>query len=736
MYRLIIVAFIFFFTGQLFAQEELTDLMYNPILIESNKKKLTSRVVLDNRTFFITDTIALPVIDDFSTHKFVSYNSSDYSLTAKTDSNYFSFKVDGQIVRDSFPYKTSQSYSHFYNFITLSPDSSLTTSKTVSYFDLPNRPSLLSRTEDAWPVTNRYTFNNNGDIVDTIKGIPDKIARLEMDTVSHFIRVNELNAIWKEERVYRNSHFSVNQPTIGVATFDGIDSTGYPYNFTNPSAYGVADNLTSKPIDLNYLPSDSIYLSFYYQPQGVSSNFPESEDSLILEFFSPVTSSWTRVWFQRGYQLGSDSAFKQVMVPIKNTNYLKSGFQFRFKNRATLSGSLDQWHLDYVYLSNNRFRHDTLPNDAAYIFPKRSLINTYESVPWKHYLPNPGIRTKADFTMTFRNLNVAKNLFYTFRIVEDPDDLNNTLFFFQDNKNINANSLSTTNPPITLSSFVFPDNAEPFADFYLVDSLRAGVDFIEENNQAIYRQRFANYYAYDDGSAEAGYTLNAAGGRLALKFTPWMTDTLTGVQIFFSRSNENAKGKPFKLTIWSEGVNEPGTILYQKATYDTVYYDKGEMNLFHQYKIDNLIISENQPFYIGFVQPTSERINIGLDRNRKANSNMFYNTTGIWYNSQFAGSWMIRPVFGSRAPIGINDQVKNSLDLDIYPNPANEFVYIKNNGSRLISVELFDIYGKLIQSYKNFQQDVLDVSQLSSGLYLIRLENEEGSATKKLIINK
>ena len=36
------------------------------------------------------------------------------------------------------------------------------------------------------------------------------------------------------------------------------------------NAYGIADHLTSVPIDLEYLPSDSIYLSFYYQNIGLS----------------------------------------------------------------------------------------------------------------------------------------------------------------------------------------------------------------------------------------------------------------------------------------------------------------------------------------------------------------------------------------------------------------------------------------------------------------------------------
>ena len=131
--------------------------------------------------------------------------------------------------------------------------------------------------------------SNNSIIVahENIKNIPKQQNKATLtlpflDDFSQHTHYPNQN-IWKDFYTYVNASFPIDPPTYGVATFDGLDSTGYPYNFTNPTAYGIADYLTSESIDLTS-PIDSVFLSFYYQPQG-NGNKPEAKDSLRLEFF-------------------------------------------------------------------------------------------------------------------------------------------------------------------------------------------------------------------------------------------------------------------------------------------------------------------------------------------------------------------------------------------------------------------------------------------------------------------
>ena len=98
-------------------------------------------------------------------------------------------------------------------------------------------------------------------------------------------------ALWKDKNVFVNKDFPYFAPNVGAATFDAIDSTGAVYADALIIPF-VADYLTSNTIRLDSVfdpitkalsPADSLYLSFYFQPQGYGDE-PELGDSLLLEF--------------------------------------------------------------------------------------------------------------------------------------------------------------------------------------------------------------------------------------------------------------------------------------------------------------------------------------------------------------------------------------------------------------------------------------------------------------------
>ena len=136
---------------------------------------------------------------------------------------------------------------------------------------------------------------------------------------------------WEDQNVFVNMGFGVNPPTLGVATFDVLDSAGMMYDRVSTFSF-TSDYLTSKPINLQGAGND-VYLSFYFQPMG-NGDYPDSADSLVLEFFSPDSASWNRVWSKEGVPGKIDIAppFKHIILPILEEEYLKKGFKFRFFN--------------------------------------------------------------------------------------------------------------------------------------------------------------------------------------------------------------------------------------------------------------------------------------------------------------------------------------------------------------------------------------------------------------------
>jgi hypothetical protein len=131
------------------------------------------------------------------------------------------------------------------------------------------------------------TVNDNSDR-DTKEQDP-----LQLPFFDDFKNINRYPdpALWKDRDVYVNKDFPYFAPNVGAATFDAIDSIGAVYEDALIIPF-IADYLTSNAIRLDSVfepitkalsPADSVYLSFYYQPQGYGDE-PEIGDSLLLEF--------------------------------------------------------------------------------------------------------------------------------------------------------------------------------------------------------------------------------------------------------------------------------------------------------------------------------------------------------------------------------------------------------------------------------------------------------------------
>ncbi|WP_298902927.1 T9SS type A sorting domain-containing protein [uncultured Psychroserpens sp.] len=68
------------------------------------------------------------------------------------------------------------------------------------------------------------------------------------------------------------------------------------------------------------------------------------------------------------------------------------------------------------------------------------------------------------------------------------------------------------------------------------------------------------------------------------------------------------------------------------------------------------------------------------------------------------------------------------LDVSLYPNPAQDEVFLRGNINALIGIEIYDINGKrMLSQIESFER--IDVSQLEAAVYLLKLESNTGSIT-------
>jgi len=566
--------------------------------------------------------------------------------------------------------------------------------------------------------------------------------------------------------VFVNRSYGRNPPTLGVATFDGLKSNGYPYKPLVNSGASNADTLTSKFIRLDSItfppvaitPADSVYFSFNYQPKGFG-HAPLNTHTLLLDFYNPTTQSWSTVLtLTRTGNSAKDSVFTRVMIPIKDANYFKKQFQFRFRNKNTACGSVNHWHIDNIYLGKDRGKTDTSSTDLAYVYQAQTLLNKYTSMPYNQYTGASQmatnsyltIRNNDRFTTNFTGfMKVSDNIGTT--VLYDTTGSDNAFPFATNGYVSNPDIIDFLNSTVStdISNFSY-NNGNPLSDsitYFVKHYMRTSAgDKIKANDTVVYEQKFHNYFSYDDGTAELAWGLQGTfGAESAVQFSMANPDTLRAIDIFFNPVSNitSISSLTFGLRVWNDGGGVPGSSLYDdngSSTRNPVFLDWGH-NVFVRYYLNYPLIMSAGTFYVGMKQDDQQILNVGFDQNTNTQNKLFYNTTGTWANSSYKGSLMIRPIFGDSlwAATGVKSVTEKTQTAFIYPNPAtNEIkVFVNNANNETINIEIMDAMGKVVLHKNNCSTSSISVSELEAGFYFTRVySNNKLISTNKLIISR
>lgn len=537
--------------------------------------------------------------------------------------------------------------------------------------------------------------------------------------------------LWLDKYVFINRTYAYSPPSIGVATFDGLNEKGYPYDFTaSESSSAGADTLTSVPLDLSFATvADSVSLTFQYQPQGLG-NSPAARDSLVVEFKAPG-GNWNNVWSKSGNTLVFKDTmdWAKVKILIVDPIYLKKGFQFRFRNYATVSGSFDHWHIDYVFLGKPTVKSFT---DYTYVYNHPSLLKKYTTMPWRQYEKTYNRDSVCVFIKnnTSSQTNIARN--YNIR---------------DENGNLLKNIIGKTNnvDPFLQKGYLidtisdlpkFPTLTKP-TSFFIETNLTITKDSISRNDTLRAEQKFGIYYAYDDGTAESAFGLKKANSSVAIKFDLAVQDTLRYVDIYFNPKLTDATKTTFHLKVWNDTNGQPGAELVSSQAF-TPGYTKTGLNNILRYPFDEPLILPPGNFYVGFFQEGNVPNNVGLDMNTNNQFNTFYKS-GLddWNTMPYPGSAIIHPVFGrdTTTVVGIENLESDNNFVNIYPNPATSYLTVqsKSAGSHQLTYTIVDLFGREIENKKITTPSSVDVSELKNGIYFIRFQENESNATLKFI---
>jgi len=577
---------------------------------------------------------------------------------------------------------------------------------------------------------------------------------------------------WIDHYAYVNTDYPVYPIDYGVVTLDAINDTGsmYPNAVGGPQPF-IADHLTSRYIRLDSIftpvpralhPSDSVYLSFYFQPQG-RGLAPETADSLVLQFLlrpgydtiyptdsapTHIPEKWAHIWSVKGealdtFYMENNVYFKRVMIPITDARFFKDSFRFQFYNYVTLASSgqpswqsnSNQWNLDNIYLNDGRSFSDTIHREIRFTDRSPSMLLKYQAMPYTQYSNDPSNEMADTLLIILSNRDtVSHQVKYSYDVVQTGGS------FAKNYQSPTFNILPYTqyafgylsHPPV---NFTFPISSADSSEFTITHVIR------DINTSSGYAdtitgiQRFYNYYAYDDGTPEAGYGLKGTGAEMAYKFNLTKSpDTLRGIRVWFNHTLGRNNLQFFYLTVWDDNSGLPGDTLYSRLV---LPYYSDSLNKMLTFRLEKPV-KISGTFYIGTIQTTDDNLNIGLDTYNNSASNLFYNVLGDWVQSSISGSLLFRPLIGKPLPLGINalDPVTDAFR--IFPNPCNtgkvNLSISEGNKARSgegWTISISSLTGQVM--LRSEWKDVIDVSVLPSGLYFVEAQNAK---TMRHLISK
>jgi hypothetical protein len=592
------------------------------------------------------------------------------------------------------------------------------------------------------------------------------------------------NTLWVAgESVSLNDGISVNPPSLGAVSFDGLDSVGLPYDVSNSLSKGFGDRLVSQQIDLTAVPlaqHDSLYLSFFFEWQG-NGEPPDPGDQLEVDFKnnSPIDSiQWVPVATispngdgtleistaypsqQFSVPARADS-FSILIVAISDTVFYHSHFQFRIRSYGRISGPWDNWNVDYVYVNTHRWPGDVSFPDRTIYSPLSSLFKDYWAIPAKHFRTDSladSVLVRPVFAITNLRLDqTAGN--------GQPVTFFSTAHFSSWKNNVPSQKIVKLDSAATIGNALEADerrmvklNKIPaVTDFdaqadsirvSLVTSINSGDNLLDRvppldsgdytpnyipidfrvNDTTTSTYMLSNYYAYDDGTAEFGAGLNQPAAEVAylFKMITNKPDTIVALDMYFPNFGDQSTQTIVLRVRKDTSVNG---IIYQ----DTIALQRSSLNQFWRYPLTNNLTGVRDSFFLGWVQTSSAVIALGLDKSHDTGNRIYYNVSGFWeQNVDVTGSLMIRPVFGKGGIV--TGLPKEPVVFDPFPNPNNGTFYLSNKPDQLAIV---DFTGRPMTFTQSGLDDHLKIEMANppAGIYIIKAFVSGQTVTRKIMVH-
>lgn len=235
-------------------------------------------------------------------------------------------------------------------------------------------------------------------------------------------------------------------------------------------------------------------------------------------------------------------------------------------------------------------------------------------------------------------------------------------------------------------------------------------------------------------STDRGYTWTVSNTRMPEVTTLGFHNSNDGVATYLAKDNSG------NITGFTMVKSTDGGTIWSTVSPTGTYYKTG------------MAVVPNEPGMLVSVNGLSDITKDGssysldegntwtkLDDSIQYTSVKFYNNNVGWAggfnNSDSRGIWKWQPI----SPTGVTEIPVNGIKIKVYPNPSVGLVhfYVPKNES-VEGISIYDLNGKLVshlESNNSSEQDyVMDLKNLTAGIYVAVVKTKQGTSKLKLIL--
>jgi len=98
-----------------------------------------------------------------------------------------------------------------------------------------------------------------------------------------------------------------------------------------------------------------------------------------------------------------------------------------------------------------------------------------------------------------------------------------------------------------------------------------------------------------------------------------------------------------------------------------------------------------------------------------------------WHSGESNGTGWIDDVCIFAGTTGVEDLGLSLFNINVYPNPTSGILNFKSEMNQVLQIGIFNNYGQIVYSSAVLNDNSIDISRLSTGIYFVKLTDENGN---------